>query len=209
MSDSASTKHSGTGTTRRPFLVRFLAVVCSGIVAVFPVAAGLGVFLDPARRRKSSAEGTASAANATSAAAGDNSKFVRICALDALMQGGPPQAFPVILEVVDDAWTRTFNQKVGMVFLERAKAGVKPEVVAFNAKCPHLGCIVDFDSKSNNFVCPCHESAFATDGAKLYGPSLRGMDPLKADVRTTDGREEVFVVFQKFQPGIEERKPAG
>jgi hypothetical protein len=35
------------------------------------------------------------------------------------------------------------------------------------------------------------------------------MDPLEVEVRTTDGRQEVFVAFQKFQPGIEERKPAG
>lgn len=206
MSDSASTKHSGTSTSRRPFLVRFLAVLCSIIVAIFPVAAGLGVIFDPARRRKAAAAGESSAASATSSG---NAKEVRICALDALTAGAPPQPFPVILEVVDDAWTRTFNQKVGMVFLERKAPGSNPEVVALNAKCPHLGCMVDFDAAKKEFKCPCHESAFAVDGARLYGPSLRGMDELKTEVRTTDGHKEVFVFFQKFQPGIAERKPAG
>jgi Rieske Fe-S protein len=206
MSNSASKKQSGTGTARRPFLVRFLAVLCSVIVAIFPVAAGLGVIFDPCRRRRASAGG---ASSGTSAAIAGNAKFVQICSLDALTPGGPPQPFPVILDVVDDAWTRTFNQKVGMVFLELAKAGSKPEVVALNAKCPHLGCLVDFNRAKDEFQCPCHESAFAKDGARLYGPSLRGMDPLEVEVRTTDGRQEVFVAFQKFQPGIEERKPAG
>jgi menaquinol-cytochrome c reductase iron-sulfur subunit len=202
MNENAPEKKSGTGTTRRPFLVRFLAIFCSGLVAIFPVAAGLGVIFDPCRRRQSSAGG------ASNAASKGNVKPVRICPLDALIQGGPPQPFPVILEVVDDAWTRTFNQKVGVIFLERAKAGVKPEVVALSAKCPHLGCLVDFNPGKNQFQCPCHASAFAIDGAKLYGPSLRGMDRLDVEV-TTGGQAEVYVAFQKFQPGIAERKPAG
>jgi Rieske Fe-S protein len=209
MSNGGSMKHSGTGTTRRPFLVRFLAVLCSGLVAMFPVAAGVFVIFDPCRRRQASVDGNSGTAIANGAAPVSSAKEVRICSLDALTQGGPPQPFPVILDVVDDAWTRTFNQKVGMVFLERRPAGSKPEVVALNAKCPHLGCLVDFNREKGEFQCPCHESAFAKDGARLYGPSLRGMDELTAEVRTTGGRQEVFVAFQKFQPGIEERKPAG
>jgi Rieske Fe-S protein len=209
MSDSASAKKRDTGTTRRPFLVRFLAVFCSIIVAVFPVAAGVFVIFDPCRRRQASAGGESATTNTNGAGPSGSAKEVRICSLDALTAGGPPQPFPVILSVVDDAWTRTFNQKVGMVFLERKPAGSSPEVVALNAKCPHLGCMVDFNATKDQFQCPCHESAFAIDGAKLYGPSLRGMDELKTEVRTTDGRKEVFVFFQKFQTGIEERKPAG
>jgi hypothetical protein len=158
MSDSASAKKRDTGTTRRPFLVRFLAVFCSIIVAVFPVAAGVFVIFDPCRRRQASAGGESATTNTNGAGPSGSAKEVRICSLDALTAGGPPQPFPVILSVVDDAWTRTFNQKVGMVFLERTPAG---------------------------------------------------MDELKTEVRTTDGRKEVFVFFQKFQTGIEERKPAG
>jgi Rieske Fe-S protein len=212
MSEKAPPNHDGTGTTRRPFLVRFLAVLFSAIVAIFPFAAGFGVIFDPARRRKASASGEPSATDAANSTAAGSAKFLRVCSLDALTAGGPPQAFPVILDVVDDAWTRTFNQKVGMVFLERKAAGSKPEVVALSAKCPHLGCLVDFNptkGKKGEFQCPCHESAFAVDGAKLYGPSLRGLDELATEVRTTDGRQEVFVAFQKFQPGIAERKSAG
>jgi Rieske Fe-S protein len=209
MSDSASKSKAGTGTTRRPFLVRFLAVLCSGLVAMFPVAAGVFVVFDPCRRRQASAGGASGTAVADGAALTGKAKEVRICSLDSLTPDGPPQPFPVILDVVDDAWTRTFNQKVGMVFLERKAPGSNPEVVALNAKCPHLGCMVDFNAAKDQFQCPCHESAFAIDGAKLYGPSLRGMDELKTEVRTTDGRKEVFVFFQKFQTGIEERMPAG
>jgi nitrite reductase/ring-hydroxylating ferredoxin subunit len=190
---------------RRSFLVRLAAVVCGGIVALFPFAAGWGVIIDPWRRRRaaSAADGEPLGATAT----GPN--FVRICSLDALTPGGDPQPFAVILKVVDDAWTRTFNQKVGVIFLERSNAGNEPSVVALNAKCPHLGCLVDFNRTKAEFQCPCHESAFAKDGERLYGPSLRGMDPLAVEVRSTTGQQEVFVAFQKFMPGIAERTPAG
>lgn len=204
MNESDPSKAPVDDTARRSFLVRFAAVVCGGLVAIFPFAAGLGVVFNPCRRRTTSAAGGES-----SPAESSSTKSVRVCSLDALTPGGAPQPFPVILDVVDDAWMRTFNQKVGMVFLERAKAGVKPEVVALSAKCPHLGCLVDFNSQSGDFECPCHTSAFAKNGKRLFGPSLRGMDPLKVEVRTTDGRQEVFVHFEKFLPGIAERKPAG
>jgi len=31
-------------------------------------------------------------------------------------------------------------------------------------KCPNAGCMVDYDKKSNEFVCPCHQSKFNIDG---------------------------------------------
>src|SRR5688572_2812966 len=101
MSNSGSTKNSGTGTTRRPFLVRFLAVLCSGLVAMFPVAAGVFVILDPCRRQQASAGGDSGTANTNGPAPSGNAKEVRVCSLDALTPGGPPQPFPVILKVVD------------------------------------------------------------------------------------------------------------
>jgi Rieske Fe-S protein len=189
---------------RRSFLVRFSAIVCGGLVALFPFAAGWGVIIDPWRRRRA-----ASATAESHGAATAGTTKVRICSLDALTPGADPQPFAVILDVVDDAWTRTFNQKVGVIFLERSNAGKEPSVVALNAKCPHLGCLVDFNRNKGEFQCPCHESAFAKDGDRLYGPSLRGMDPLAVEIRTTNGQQEVWVAFQKFMPGIAERMPAG
>jgi menaquinol-cytochrome c reductase iron-sulfur subunit len=133
---------------------------------------------------------------------------VPICPLDAVPADGTPQAFPVVADVVD-AWTHTANQRVGMVYLYRVPGGKEPAVGAFSAKCPHLGCMVDFNRASGEFECPCHKSAFAKDGAKIYGPSLRGLDELKVDIRGANGEQKVFVAFQKFQPGIAERKQIG
>jgi nitrite reductase/ring-hydroxylating ferredoxin subunit len=198
MKQGETANTSGKDSERRSFLVRFAAVVCGGIVALFPVAAGWGVLIDPWRRsRRSSTDGgNSSAAN-----------FVRICPLDALPADGTPQAFPVVSDIVD-AWTRAANQRIGMVYLNRIQGGKEPGVAAFNAECPHLGCFVDFNRVDGHFECPCHNSAFDKDGHKLFGPSLRGLDQLDVKLQAKDGQTDVFVAFEKFQKGIEERKPA-
>lgn len=42
---------------------------------------------------------------------------------------------------------------------------------AFSAVCPHLGCIVQWNSDEKSFDCPCHGSRFASDGTVINGPS--------------------------------------
>jgi Rieske Fe-S protein len=110
---------------------------------------------------------------------------------------------------VADAWTRTAGQRIGSVFLARTEADGKPRVTAFTATCPHLGCAVEFDAAGDRFECPCHESAFARDGRKLFGPSLRGLDPLDVKLVDDQGTQEIWVGFQRFRAGIAERIPVG
>jgi menaquinol-cytochrome c reductase iron-sulfur subunit len=196
--------HAQPGDERRSFLVRFAAVVCGGIVALFPFAAGWGVATDPWRRNRG-----ASANNSDPPAESEDTsdpKYLPICSLAALPADGIPHAFPVVSDTTD-AWTRAANQKVGMIFLERTDTNGKPNVVAFSAECPHLGCFVDFNPADKHFECPCHKSAFALDGAKIYGPSRRGLDQLLVKLQPSGDQTEVLVAFEKFQKGIAERKP--
>jgi Rieske Fe-S protein len=68
---------------------------------------------------------------------------------------------------------------------------------------------VDFNPADGHFECPCHKSAFAKDGAQLYGPSRRGLDSLPVRLETKGDQTEVQVAFQNFEAAIPERKPVG
>ena len=47
---------------------------------------------------------------------------------------------------------------------------------AFDAICPHEGCIVGFFPAQKKFICPCHGSEYnGQTGALLRGPSTRGL----------------------------------
>lgn len=51
------------------------------------------------------------------------------------------------------------------------------KIVALNAACPHVKCILHFDDKLGEYACPCHASFFKPDGTRISGPAPRGMDP--------------------------------
>jgi nitrite reductase/ring-hydroxylating ferredoxin subunit len=182
---------------RRSFLVRLAAVVVGGIVAIFPFAAGLGVLFHPLCRRR--------AARGNAVDDGDD-RFVRVAALDALPDDGTPRQFSLTADVAD-AWTCAPGQRIGSVFLSAKVLDGKPVVTALSSICPHLGCAVDFDAAADRFECPCHESGFAEDGAKLFGPSQRGLDPLDVKLVDANGGQEVWVAPQRFRAGVAERVP--
>jgi glycine/D-amino acid oxidase-like deaminating enzyme/nitrite reductase/ring-hydroxylating ferredoxin subunit len=46
-----------------------------------------------------------------------------------------------------------------------------------SAVCPHLGCIVHWNSLEGTWDCPCHGSRFGTDGRVLNGPAAAGLQP--------------------------------
>lgn len=176
----------GAVDDRRGFVTKAAAVVCGGAVAVAPMAAGVAVFFDPLMHK------------------GTGGRKVRVASLSALPADGIPRQFPVIVESRDDAWNRFHNEPIGSVFLLREAA--KPDdVIAFNATCPHAGCFVAFkpDPTTPRFACPCHESAFDLQGKPTFGPSPRALDSLTCEVVNDD----IFVTFQEFYTGIQEKKP--
>jgi thiosulfate dehydrogenase [quinone] large subunit len=59
--------------------------------------------------------------------------------------------------------------------------------LAYDAVCPHAGCPVGYSKSANQFLCPCHGSAFDVEtGAVLAGPASYGLTPLKV-VEGSDG----------------------
>jgi Rieske Fe-S protein len=183
---------------RRSFLASVGAVVFGSVAAVFPFAAGIGVLVDPLRRQPSKH----AAGDGAEAAA----KFVRVGPLDLLPDDGIPRQFAVTEDSVD-AWTRILGERVGTVFLSRTKSEGKPVVTAFSSTCPHLGCAIDFDAAAGQFECPCHKSAFDKQGRKLYGPTLRDLDPLAVKLVDNNGQQEIWIAYERFRSGIAERIP--
>lgn len=184
--ESKGSQEAAAPDDRRGFVTKAAAVVVGGVVTACPVAAGVAVFVDPLMRR-AAVEG----------------RKIRVASLNALPADGVPRQFPVIVDSRDDAWNRFHNEPIGSVFLVRD--AVTGNITAFNATCPHAGCFVAYKSSSNQFACPCHESAFGIDGQPKFGPSPRALDELKTEVDKMTG--DIFVIFQEFYTGIQEKKP--
>jgi len=168
---------------RRTFLSKLVGMgtFLFGALASIPL---VGAALDPVVRGGRSARG----------------KFVRVATLDALERGKPVKV--TIIGEVRDSWTRSPRRRLGAVWLLR---GEGQRVEAFTVTCPHLGCGIDFREGDRRFKCPCHDSAFTLDGARISGPSPRGMDALETKI----AGGEVLVRFAKFRQGTGDKIEVG
>ncbi len=102
-----------------------------------------------------------------------------------------PRRIEVVAPRVTDAWTAASNVLLGAAWIRRTAGSLE----AFSAVCPHLGCAIA--STGAEFRCPCHDSRFAVTGARLTGPSERGLDPLP--VQVVEGRLQL--TWLRFRPG--------
>jgi Rieske Fe-S protein len=172
------------GDDRRGFFRRVSAILIGAILTLVPAGAGLTVLLDPLRKRKGS------------------TGLVRVANLDALPDDGIPRRFQVLSTKVD-AWNKFAETPIGAVYLRRLKEG---QVQAFNAVCPHAGCLVDFAADPGVYTCPCHKSTFNVSGRieDRSSPASRGLDSLVVDVRNN---KEIWVKFQNFEAGRPDKVP--
>ena len=76
-----------------------------------------------------------------------------------------------------DGW-KVYSEK-GTAWVVKMPSG---EIVAFSPICTHLGCAYHWDAANGDFVCPCHNSVFALDGAVVSGPAPRPLDRFETKV---------------------------
>ena len=62
------------------------------------------------------------------------------------------------------------GEKVGVYKDETGK------VTAVNATCPHLACIVKWNSAEKSWDCPCHGGRFTCDGKVIQGPPVKDLE---------------------------------
>jgi cytochrome b6-f complex iron-sulfur subunit len=48
-------------------------------------------------------------------------------------------------------------------------------LAVLSAVCPHLGCIVQWETDRQDFLCPCHAGYFTADGEVISGPPPRAL----------------------------------
>jgi len=173
-------------TSARRKFIRVATIGASAACGLFPLASGIPAILDPVRK---------SSGNTSSV------PWSKVAPLLSLPEDGSPAKFEVVQEKVVDAWTTYKDVPVGAVYLTRKE----DDVVAFNLKCPHLGCAIDYRKKSNDYFCPCHNSSFGLDGAVTTdnSPSPRPMDTMEAKVE----EGYVWIRFQHFRPNIADKIP--
>jgi menaquinol-cytochrome c reductase iron-sulfur subunit len=137
--------------------------------------------------------------------------------------GAPPRRVELVAPVIQDAWTAARDVVIGAAWIRRT--GPEPGALdAWSAVCPHLGCAIGWDGRgqehaspgsagarsaaegqrAGEFVCPCHDSRFAVDGAPRTGPAERGLDPLP--VQVVEGR--LALTWVRYRLGGATREPA-
>ena len=65
---------------------------------------------------------------------------------------------------------------------------------ALSARCPHLGCTVNFDGVSKNFKCPCHGSTFDLSGKWISGPARQNLQALPVKKNPSGDIETVIKI---------------
>jgi Rieske Fe-S protein len=114
----------------------------------------------------------------------------------------------VVRDVRRDAWTLHPNDVVGRVWLIRHGDTVD----AYTTICPHLGCSINFDAQSHNFICPCHGGTWDLEHRQrvelktLHNPAPRGMDQLECR-RDPGNNDFIQVKYQNFIQGREDKVP--
>lgn len=177
------------GFPRRGVLYKGAAIVIGAIISIIPLVPVVGMVLDPLLRKRRAVGPTGPKVDAD--------KYIDVAGIAQLKEGEPVQ-MPVIADQ-RDFWNTFPNQAVGSVYLTLQADG---KVNCFNARCPHLGCTVNFRSGDDMYYCPCHDSSFNADGSRKNDIPPRDLDPL--DVKLTDeGR--VLVRFENFRVGVHDR----
>jgi len=125
-------------------------------------------------------------------------RWIKTVPLESLREGEAKRV--ALIADHRDAWTLEKDVELGAAWIERRG----DQVLAWSTVCPHLGCAVD-RTAGPGFNCPCHDSSFDANGARITGPSPRAMDALAT--RVEGG--VVMVEFQRFRQGTPEKEPIG
>ena len=93
--------------------------------------------------------------------------------LSPIDKGGAAQQVRVAKAEVGVGGAHFFSFQGRPAVLLQPTAG---EFMALSAVCTHLGCIVKWVDKSQEFLCPCHGGRFSPTGQVLGGPPPEALE---------------------------------
>jgi len=90
-----------------------------------------------------------------------------------------------------NGWEKTVNS-YGVFILRKSET----QTLVLSNKCTHLGCHVNWDAETQEYICPCHDAQFGINGEVLGGPPPRPLDQYSGDqVKVEDGT--LLIHFQE------------
>ena len=82
-----------------------------------------------------------------------------------------------------NGWEKTVNS-YGVFVLRTSDT----ETQVLSNKCTHLGCHVNWNADTQEYICPCHDAQFGINGEVLGGPPPRPLDRYSGDqLKVEDG----------------------
>jgi len=89
------------------------------------------------------------------------------------LNDNPGSVYKVAGAVEDFPVNSVTPDRINKYFLVRSEDG---GFLALSLICSHLGCSVMWDKTKNQFICPCHSSAFDKQGNVINSPAPRALD---------------------------------
>lgn len=81
---------------------------------------------------------------------------------------GPTVNFSLDLSQATNSF---LNQNGGSVYSNGViVANINGTFVALAQACTHMGCSINYNQSGTNFVCPCHNGIYSTNGSVVSGP---------------------------------------
>jgi len=120
---------------------------------------------------------------------------LKISSADVWIPLGPLTDYPVGMPALFsftrskvNGWEKSTNSYG--VFVYRKS---ETETVVLSNVCTHLSCRVNWNDANQEYVCPCHDATFDSDGQVISGPPPRPLDVYESKVE--DGN--LFIHFLK------------
>lgn len=151
----------------------FISSGSSGNGLTYGTVAGL-LITDLIMKRKNPWEALYDPSRKTAAAAAEFAKE-NLNVLPQYLDWLTPGGVQTVQEIKPDSGA-VVREGIKKVAVYRDPQG---EIHAFSAVCPHLGCLVDWNSNEKTWDCPCHGSRFSSEGQVINGPANVDLKPLE------------------------------